>query len=229
MTESIGSRDGAFRAVRVLAIAANVQYTIRFLGPYEGLLTHWVRGRSVPCEGPNTCPIAIHRCRTVWKGYAPIEQWDQVTECWWPAVLEITEALEELLRGRKLRGEVWLVGRPQEGRRPAPVCGVLHERCQESALPPPFDVTPVLLRFYHCSTLVLGVINPIPSRVVLPASVGQPPTFSAALEPTRPETAGPEQMLRFKERLRKMGFCKAESKPRHTQGRSTNQNGAIEH
>jgi hypothetical protein len=101
-----------------------------------------------------------------------------------------------------MRGEVWCLTRSQEGRKPGPATGVFCERHGEEILPPAFDMLPVLLRFYHATSLVLGVSNPLPAKLVLPATAGPAPKLPAGLVPEQTERATPEQLAEFREQLR---------------------------
>jgi len=95
------------RPVRVVSVPIEIPLVVRFLGPVMGLETHWKSSRTIPCPGVDTCPPALHRLGTIWRGYSAAESWDDAAHVWRPSVLEVTECLEETLRGRDLRGEVW--------------------------------------------------------------------------------------------------------------------------
>jgi hypothetical protein len=200
-------RNGSARtpsSVQVVQIPANVPVTVRFLAGYQGLLTHWLNGRSWPCAGPVDCPAAQHRARTLWRGYAPGETWDQTQRLWFPGVVPLTEALEEVLRGRELRGEVWLLTRHQEGKKQGTVEGMYCETQEEATVSQPFDIVPILLRFYHCSSLLLGVPNPMPAKVVIPPAAAPAPKLPAGLEQAAPTEATQEQRKLFSERLKNL-------------------------
>lgn len=201
MAEKKGQGPSASTAVQVVEVKPSVPITVRFLGPCQGLLTHWHAGRSHPCPGPGECPQAIHRARTVWRGYAPAEVWDESARLWRPGVQPITEALEEVLRGRTLRGEVWILARSQEGKKSGPLEGVYCERQQEECLSACFDILPVLLRFYHCSTLLLGVANPMPAKLTLEAAAGPAPRLPADMLPTEPPKPTEQQRRQFSEQI----------------------------
>jgi hypothetical protein len=191
-------------ALRVLRVDPGQSFKIRLVSQrYGGLLTHWVRGRSVLCDG-NECPALQHRSGTYWKGYALVEQWHGVKALWCPSVLEITENLELDFRGRYKRGQVWLLQRaPQVGRHKTGVFGVLMFEGQQENLRVPFDFLPVLRNLYHVSTIVLDKDNPMPARILVEPVAGNPP-ISEAEKADRPAT--PEEWALFRERLKGMHF-----------------------
>jgi hypothetical protein len=190
---------GSREAVSVLPVPKAGELSVLFLGPYQGLLTHWHSGRSWPCPGLDECPAAIHRARCVWKGYAPVLAWDVLTSIWRPRVLELTEVLEEKLRGRNLAGEVWLLYRVEAGRKSAPIEAVHLERRPSAELPAPFDVTAPLLRFYHVTNLTLGVPNPLPGKLLL-EGISAPAPRLPVLPPSPADIPPtPEQLARLRE------------------------------
>ncbi len=189
--------------VNILRVPASGILCVRFLGPIRGLLTHRQGGHSVPCLGPARCPSGLHRGRSVWKGYSPAEGWDAATGLWRPAVLEITERLEEVLRGRPLRGEVWTLARESTGERNAAVYGVFAERVDASALRPPFDVLPVLKRFFHEDDFPFDLPNPLPGRLMLEPSSDPPPRLPEQIQPAAAAEPSPEQVEHFRDQLKK--------------------------
>lgn len=178
------------------------ELSVLFLGPYQGLITHWHSGRSWPCAGHDDCPSTIHRARSVWKGYAPVLVWDGPAQLWRPRVLELTEVLEEQLRGRNLAGEVWMLYRAEGGRKSARIEAVYLQRWARADVPQPFDVTPALQRFYHVQQLLLGVPNPLPAKLLLEPCVGPAPKLPEipASAAESPPTA--EQMAKLREMAR---------------------------
>jgi len=196
------------RPVRILSVPLDVPLTVLFLGEYVGLLTHWVRGRSLPCPGVEHCPPAVHRTRRIWKGYAPVEAWFPLEHVWIPAVLEITEALEEVLHGTCLRGSVYMLSREREGRNTHPVIGLFCEKREGDQLRQAFNVAPVLQRFYHAEELHLGVPNPIPPRLMFEPSQGRIPSLPAVLarEEELQRPAKPGEIRKLLEQARQAGL-----------------------
>lgn len=192
-------------AVRIIDLQPGVPLTVRFLGPCLGMIAHWHSGRSHPCPGPADCLPAIHRCRSVWKGFAPGESWDETRRLWFPGVVPVTEALEEVLRGRTLRGEVWVLARHVEGRKALPVTGVYCERQPECSLSPVFDITPVLLRAFHVPSILLGIPNPVPAKLEIGPSAGPAPQMPAELVPAPEKLASPEEIRKVMEMLKGRG------------------------
>lgn len=103
--------------VRILRVFPGDALTVRFLDGYSGFGTHFHGTRSYACLGGGLCLPNVHRSGTIWKGWAPVECWHLNPQpCWVPWVLEITEALEETLFKRSLRGKfgVLLAIRPSK-------------------------------------------------------------------------------------------------------------------
>lgn len=203
MLPSSGGTTPPVRPVRILRVDPNCHVIVRFLAAYYGLLTHWCSGRSLPCPGVTQCPPAIHKHRTLWKGYAPVEWWDDVSGYWWCAVLEITEALEELLHARDLRGETWALSHPQAGKKAMPVVGFFAEQADPVTLRKAFDVLPVLKRFYHLAELPASTPNPVPRRTLMEPTVNDPPIFLGEWPPPEEKPASREQVKAFLDKARK--------------------------
>ncbi len=165
MSENPSQRPSTAQPVRIASVKDATILTVRFLGPYVGLLTHWFGKQTVPCLGDIRCGKAIHATRAIWKGYAPADYLDPTLELWVPCVSEITELLEHNLVGRRIRGEVWILRR-QGKKKSGPVMGTFAGKHDEGILPPVFDVTPIVERFYHTSPLDLNAVNPIPPAVL---------------------------------------------------------------
>jgi len=205
MPSENGAQNPLLRPVRILSVPNGFPLSIRFLGPYLGLTTHWHSGRTHPCLGSERCIPTIHRSRTVWKAYAPVESWEIVTELWIPAVLEITESLESHLTGRRLRGETWILSR-SASKKVGSVIGVYTETVPEKDLRPAFSIVSILERFYHQKDLQLGTPNPIPPQVFLNAQEGPGPAGLCDLIPPSPEALkpSPETLATFKQQLGEM-------------------------
>ena len=190
-----------FNSVRIKAVPLAPPIHVKFLGALRGILTHWAKGHSVPCDGDAKCPPALHRSGVFFKAYAPAEWWISHEQVWRPAVLEATSNLEEILRGRKLRGETWLLSREKEADKSSAVCAAYCETIAESLLSPTFDILPVLQRVFNRLDLVLDVANPTPRRVILPDAAGAPPIIPADLQPPPPLAEDPAERGRMKELL----------------------------
>lgn len=171
--------EGSRHVLRVFRLKPGERAKIRTLSEaYDGLFTHFVRGRSKYCD-PLNCNPADHRTGRFWKGYASAELWLPRETLWMPIVLEITEALELDLRGRWERGQCWeLTREKQVGKRHPPIVGVLVGKA-EGKLPPAFGVLDVLTHLYHADGLQLGELNPMPPRVLVAASPGAAPAGPA--------------------------------------------------
>jgi hypothetical protein len=194
------------RPVRVLSVPALLPVGVCFLGPIMGLNTHHYGERTQPCLGEKRCPPLRHKSRAIWKGYAPVEAWDIVAERWIPCVLEVTEGLDEILHGRKLAGEVWLLSR-EGGKKNSPVVAVYSETLPAGEHSLAFSVLPTLERMYHTVGLEIGISNPIPRQMRLRAREGPAPRLIEELLVPPPEElpATPEQIKTLGSRLREAG------------------------
>lgn len=180
-------------AVRVQGVKQGIDLYVVFAGPLEGLWTHYGKKGSIYCPGPHDCPVGTHRAPRIFKAYAPGRYFVLNGALWRPAVLEITEHLEEQLRGRDIRGEEWFLTRkPTEGGS-GPVSGAYLGQRKEADLLEPFDIRPALCRCYHVPEIVLGAVNTLPPQVLLAPAAAAPPaalTLSTPPEPRRlPQTA----------------------------------------
>jgi hypothetical protein len=154
-------------AVRIKSVPLGEVLTVKFLGPIRPLPTHHVGKKTVACEGEKGCPHAAHKTRAIWKWYGPVEWWVAREQLWRPAVLEVTEHLEEVLHGRELRGEVWGLTREGESSRKSACIGTFYQTLPAESLSLAFDVEPILARFYRVQKLLLDMPSPVPSRVFL--------------------------------------------------------------
>jgi len=164
-----GADSGPTAAVRVLVVPRAAKLVVAFAGSPVGLLAHWFKGRSRPCPGETECVTSVHRGATTWYGYAPVYYASADARAWVPAVLEVTESLEETLRHRNLLGEVWTLFREPGRKRTLRVAGELN--ANQGCAPRPlrsFDVRPTVQRLYHTSQIQFGAKNPTPDTLHLP-------------------------------------------------------------
>jgi hypothetical protein len=194
------------QVVRVVSVPKQLGLLVCFAGSIEGLLSHWAQGKSWGCCGPDKCPPPLHKSRTVWKGYVPVRVWQKEHATWAPAVLEVTEHLEEMLRGRDLIGECWLLSRESAGKKNGPVGGMLIERRDDPTLRLGFAILAPLQRLFHCLELDLGCPNPLPASLLLPTSSAPGPNLPAEACPREPAPATQEQIETLKQLT---GFGKA--------------------
>jgi hypothetical protein len=208
MSQANGSQEPSSApdryALRVLRVDPGQSFKIRLVSQrYGGLLTHWVKGRSVLCQG-DECPLLNHRSGTYWKGYALVEHWNGIKGLWCPTVLEITENLELDFRGRWERGQVWLLQRaPQLGRHKTSVFGVLMFEGHLDGLRVPFDFLPVIRNLYHVSTIAIDKENPMPARIFVEPTPGTMPCKPADTQ-DRPATAA--EWEEFRKRMQGFQF-----------------------
>jgi hypothetical protein len=212
--------------VRILSVPSGQVIPVLFLSGYDGLDTHHTREQPVPCEGPGVCSYCKRKVGIIWKGYAPVLAWDQVRGLWHPFVLEITEALEELLRGRELRGEVWHLFREGKGKRNDLLTGLFAERKTGSIVIEPFDYLNVLLRCYHVSSLRMGRPNTMPARVVLPALAGEAPALPPGVPGPQEQEPNEAKRKTFRELIDEQR--QANSNRSTASGSSTNRNGSTQ-
>ena len=64
---------------------------------------------------------------------------------------------------------------PENKKKREPVTGLLVETLDAATLPPAIDVRPVLLTIYHVQRVSLDVRNPLPPRIMVQPSAGEPP------------------------------------------------------
>lgn len=124
---------------------------------------------------------------------------------WNPCVLEVTECLEESLRGRHLAGEVWMLTREGGKRRSGKVLGAYLETKAETELLRTFDVRAPLFRMYHTTELEFGVLNPLPPKLLLPSIAAPAPALPMGSVPAEPPAVTAEQL----DQLRRLGGRKA--------------------
>lgn len=165
-------------AVRVLRIAPGPSTRVRILqrtrGTVNGLSTHWTREGSRLCrEG---CPTSLHALGTIWRGYLSVQMWLPDENLWRAAVLEVTEALEQSMRGEVDRGQVWALARRSSRKKTSrePVQGTILEHTDAAGWMEPFDVRPVLATVYHVmpTEIVLDKPSPMPDRLQIPDEAG---------------------------------------------------------
>lgn len=178
----------------VFRVDAGSNHFIRTLeASYGGLFTHYVgraNGRSHYCPDAH-CSCQHSKLDRVWKGYTSVEVWDPKNAHWFPAILEITEALEVCFRGRFDRGQVWELSRraPDKEKKSYPVVGRFVEDLKEEHLPSKLDYRPVLMRLYHAPDGVqTHHKNPMPMPELVEPSKGKPPTgFVPNVQASNPE------------------------------------------
>lgn len=206
MADSLPSGDVPQRhqtTVRVLSVPESGGIVVRFLGPYAGCLTHFRGKRTIYCPGPGECPSSEHRLPTMWKGYAAVERWDPALRLWVPEVLEITECLEEDLRGQQLRGQVWLLARRQEKGEPPACFGTFCEQVNPDSLRAAFLVVPVLKRLWHRDEVKLNKANPLPERIKLDPVAGDAPHLPQVPDDAKASGLDPEDRKVAAEIIRK--------------------------
>lgn len=147
------SDAGASRLpILVWSLAPKRKEFVRFLGPWRGVWLHWVEKATHPCQGSG-CVLCAAGHGSRWMGYAPALLWrlDPVEprkSTWVAIVCPVTESMAEQLRGRELAGLVVELHRQGRSTQSPIGCVVIDRPCKD-ALPPPFDVTPILLRMWR--------------------------------------------------------------------------------
>lgn len=212
------------RPVEVLSVKTGIPVVVRFLAGYQGILTHYSRSGPVWCPGPGECPSTVHKGKLIWKGYAAVQQWLRAGRQWQPDVLEITERLEEVLRGRDLRGEVWLLERKGAGHPSDPLFGAFCSRADLVELGPSFDPLPVVQRVYHSTALRFGAPNPMPPKILLPNVTGSAPVLPRELPSEEPRPLSDEEKQWANKRLDQ--WEQAQRKHTEGNGQHESKNGA---
>ena len=114
--------------------------------------------------------------RRYWRGYFAGEQLDAAQRIWLPCVWELTEHSELDLRDRYERGQVWAFERPAvHGKKHPPVSARLVGLYTPAVDYPLWDYRPVLMSCYHTATIDCSVSNPMPPRLLVPASPADVP------------------------------------------------------
>jgi len=191
--------------------------TVIFLANSIGVNIHWPRRTPVPCPGHVHCKTDVHRSRTVWKGYAAVEIWRPKPHAdWCPTVLEITERLDELLKGRDYRGEVWSLFRQSGRQGHAEVTGHLLQTRASDSCRDPFRVEGVVQRIYRTPHIDFGAESPLPPRVFLaPSQMDPPPTTGTEHQSNdRPPTEAEKQ--EFRRKIAEMNGQRRSPQPSHS-------------
>jgi hypothetical protein len=179
--------------------------TVIFLGNATGVNIHWPRKLPVPCPGHIHCKSDVHRSRTVWKGYAPVEVWRPKPHAdWCPTVLEITERLDELLKGREYRGEVWTLCRQPGRQGHFEVTGHLIESRSPDSIRDPFCVRGVVQRVYRTTHIDFGVESPLPPRIFLSPTTSAPPPLNVTDEAQKDRPPTDAEKLEFRRKIEQM-------------------------
>jgi len=86
----------------------------------------------------------------IWKGYLSAVQYHRDIKKWVPVVLEVTERLEQDLRGRVARGQLWKISRgPKDGNKRIPLRGVMGQQQRPEMTPVAIDPS--------CATTFFGI------------------------------------------------------------------------
>jgi hypothetical protein len=205
MSNASSGAPSPAQAVSVRRVPHAQPLTVCFAGKIAGLLTHQYQGKFRGCTGAPACPAAVHKALTLWKGYVAAREWEERLKRWYPIVLEVTECLEEQLRGRALAGEIWILTRESGRKRSGKVIGRYLERREEPSLTQCFGTLNALLRFYHSDTLDLGVPNPLAPRLLLPAVDAKGPAGLADAFPPDPPPATKEEIREMFRRAKEAG------------------------
>jgi len=180
--------------------------TVRFLGGWRSVLTHWYRGNSIPCRGKN-CDGPTHRNRLVWKAYAPGEWYrEQGRRAWVPAVFEVTERAATSLGAGDLRGQKWEFQRRTNDKGNKEVCAVFIDLVTVVRPASEINVVAAVERMYRCKELVWDAEMPFAPAQVLVAEIDD-----AWMPPSNePARMTPEEQIEaykrngFKELARKL-------------------------
>lgn len=186
------SAPGELIPIEMLCVPAEGFLVVRFLDDWRGILTHWGKKRPIACPGPDNCPTAIHRGRSIWKAYAPGEYWrDQPFEDWCPAVVELTERCVEQMQAHVLRGEVWKLQRQIGRNGTKEVAAECVDEINADRLRKPFGVEPVVWRVFGTRDIAFDVEPYLPARDFVVASAGDRPKICPKPTSKKEGTSGP--------------------------------------
>lgn len=189
MMDGDGGRLPA-QAIEILRLKNGESRFIRTLDHnYRGCITHHVKKRSQYCIGPK-CRQEWHKEPHIWKGYTPVEAWDEHWKVWVPWVLELTEKLDHTMKPFFARGQLWEISKSPapQGQNP-PLVGKFHEHLDGRSLPAPFSVLPILQAVFRVPVVELCTDNPIAVALRLPVSEDAPPSplVEKAVQPATAE------------------------------------------
>lgn len=209
-----GAGEGMLIAIEVLAIKDGQSHFVRLLSPrYGGCMTHYFKGKgSRYCAGAE-CMYLCSKLEKTWKGYCAVEQWMPRTKTYRPYVLEMTERLEQDMRGIYARGQLWeCYKHARVDGKAQPVQGKLQPDQAWKHLPPEFDWQAVVKNMYHCASMDFSVSNPLAARVVLAESQDDGPKLLQSAEETPPTPEQLEELHRRAQRFNASKRTPAENK-----------------
>jgi hypothetical protein len=157
---------GPGKPVHVLRVDSGAPAIVLFLGPLMGHMEHWVSRGTLPCYGERDVCMNHAKGRLLFYAYAAVLWHDVRTGKPDPWILQATACLEEQLRGRDLRGEVWCLTRDPEAGKNGELSGQFVEKRKPDNLPAEFDIIAPLKRMFQVRKLNIPVANPNPARVV---------------------------------------------------------------
>lgn len=192
---------GRGQSVSILKLAPNKTRVVLFLGPLRGSRQHWSRNRTVPCLGDSPA-CQHHKDPLRFFAYAPVQAYESATGLWAPYVLQCTSNLEQQLRGRVIRGEVWALTREQHEHNRGAITGKYLQTQPLDTLSEPFDVVPTLLNAFGCTFIPLDTDNPFPDKLVLPAVALDLETPQPLASQTKPPSPDKTVLSKFLEHLK---------------------------
>jgi len=155
----------------------------------------------MPCLGDQkSCPY--HRDPFRFYAYAPGLVYESATGLWLPVVVQCTSALEQQLRGRSIRGEIWALTREQHKFDRGAILGQFLQHNQDKDLEPEFSVLPTLQNAFGCVVVPLGDDNPFPDKLLKPPvalDMANPPE---EIKPTTPPPANKTLLSEFLKHLK---------------------------
>jgi len=194
-------------AIEVFSIKDGTSCFLRTLSPsYGGIMTHYFKGKgSRYCAGPE-CMYLCGKLEKTWKGYCAVEVWLPHAKKYRPFVLELTERLEQDMRGLYERGQVWECYKQSPiGEKKQPVQGKLQPAQVVKHLPPEFDWQSVVKNLYHVPKMDFSIRNPLAPRVILTDSQDEQP-LGLQTEEYKPVT--PEEWEEIKQRSKAFNAAK---------------------
>lgn len=165
--------------VEVLSVPKDGMLLVRIRGPIRGIGTHYGKGGTRPCLGDSRCRENHKKDRPVWKGYCPVDHWRESESAWFPMVLEVTSAAEEVLREKIEPGQLWALERDKDTSSGKKV--LCHFVEQLAPVTPDFDPMPILRRMWLLDENPPSMENNVEPATVMPPLADAPPDVQDVL------------------------------------------------
>lgn len=173
---------------------------IRFLGQWDGILTHFKDKRPHACPGES---CRIHHYQQTWKGYAAGQVHNPGKQRWDPFALEVTIGMLECLGLGDLRGTCWECFREEHKWGKRQITALHRETYPLDTLQRPFDITRPVELVFGTKEILWGV-DPQPWMKSVAETSDDPAPVILREEKVKPQLAGPEDWQRFEKAHERM-------------------------